>query len=134
MDIEEIINHQELVKEKLLKSPKGFKLDDDYICVICQKIIRNNKGWYDKYGPKCLYCQKATDDGVIPKKICTKRDSWLAMWEVSQRGYHPMVIKKLIRKKQLKAKIIKDNNGKPYFYVFLLKDNKLLDTQFSADH
>lgn len=125
MDFDEIIKHQEFIMERLKINPKGFKLDDDYICVICGKIIRNNNGWYDRYGPKCLICQKAIDDGVIPKKFCLKRDLWLAMWEVSQKGFHPMVIKKLIRKKVLRARVIKDSNSKPYFYVFPLKENQL---------
>jgi hypothetical protein len=126
MNTDVIIKFQEQIAEKLKANPKGFQLDDDYICVICQKIIRNNKGWYDRLGPKCRFCQKAVDDGIIPEIICLKRNSWLAMWEISQLGFHPMVIKKLMRRRKLKAKVIKDNKGKPYFYVFLLKENKLL--------
>lgn len=58
--------------------------------------------------------------------VCLKRNSWFAMWEVSQQGFHPMVIKKLIRRRKLKAKIIRDNKGTPYFYVFILRENELL--------
>jgi hypothetical protein len=129
MDTDVIIKFQELIAEKLKANPDGFQLDDDYICVVCQKIIRNNNGWYDTLGPKCMYCQKAVDDGIISETICTKRNSWLAMWEVSQLGIHPMVIKKLIRRRKLKAKVVKDDKGKPYFYVFPLKDNKLLTSK-----
>lgn len=118
--------HQEKIKEKLKHNQKGFLVDEEYDCIICRKRLVKNKGWYDRLGPKCFLCQKALDEDVIPEIVCLKRNSWLAMWEVSRLGLHQMVIKKLIRRRKLKAKIIKDDNGKPYFYVFPLKENKLL--------
>jgi len=119
--------HQEKIKEKLKQNKKGFLVDEEYDCIICRKRLVKNKGWYDRFGPKCFLCQKALDEGVIPEIICLKRNSWLAMWEISQLGFHPMVIKKLIKRRKLKAKIIKDDKGKPYYYVFLKKENKILD-------
>ncbi len=127
MNTDAITKHQQLITEKLKTNPNGFQLDEDYICVVCQKIIRNNDGWYDRLGPKCRLCQKAVNDGIISELVCLKRNSWLAMWEVSQLGFHPMVIKKLIKRRSLKAKIVKDDKGKPYYYVFLKRENKIFD-------
>lgn len=130
MDTDAITKHQQLMTEKLKTNPNGFQVDEDYICVVCQKIIRNNDGWYDNLGPKCRLCQKAVNEGIIPELICLKRNSWLAMWEVSQLGIHPMVIKKLIKRRKLKARIIKNINGTPYFYVFAIKENKFLRERY----
>lgn len=127
MNTDAIIKHQQQIAEKLKTNPNGFQIDEDYICVVCQKIIRHNNGWYDKLGPKCMLCQKAVNEGIIPELVCLKRNSWLAMWEVSQLGFHPMVIKKLIKRRKLKAKIVRDDESKPYYYVFIKRENKILD-------
>lgn len=131
MNTDAIIKHQQQIAKKLKTNPNGFQIDEDYICVVCQKIIRHNNGWYDKLGPKCMLCQKAVNEGIIPEFICLKRKSWLAMWEVSQLGIHPMVIKKLIKRKKLKARIIKNTNGTPYFYVFVMRENKFLRERYA---
>jgi len=114
------------IEMKLSDNLQGFALEDQYCCMICAKIIEGKQGWYDKYGPKCLLCQKAFQNEVIPREVLLKRDSWLAMWEVSQLGYHPRVIRMMMRKQQLKPRIIKDNTGRTYFYVFLVKENPVL--------
>ena len=114
------------IEMKLIDSAQGFELEDQYSCVVCAKIIEGKQGWYDKYGPKCLLCQKAIQNEVIPKEILLKRYSWLAMWEISQLGYHPRVIRMMMRKQQLKPRTIKDNSGRTYFYVFVIEENPIL--------
>ena len=114
------------IERKLVGNKQGFQLEDQYSCMVCAKIIEGKQGWYDKYGPKCLLCQKAFQNDVIPKEVLLKRDSWLAMWEVSQLGYHPRVIRMMMRKKQLKPRIIKDNVDRAYYYVFMIKENEIL--------
>lgn len=114
------------IEKRLINSPEGFALEDIYSCVICSKVMEEKLGWYDKYGPKCFFCQKAFQDNVIPKEVLLKRESWLAMWEVSQSGYHPRVIRMMMRKQQLKPRIIEDNLGRTYFYVFIKKENPCL--------
>ena len=126
MNLTDIKNHQLAIKQKLIDIPEGFILDDTYACVICQKRVSGDKGWYDNNGPKCLVCQEAIKKGTIPSNICLNRTSWLAMWEVLQLGYHPMVIRMLIRKRKLKVRIIRDFQDKLYFYVFLKRENPLL--------
>lgn len=115
------------IDKKLASNPNGFDLDDYYSCVICSKTVGSGQGWYDKFGPKCMLCQKAVNEGVIPEIVCLKRSNWLALWEVRQLGFHSMVIKKLIRRRKLKAKIIKNDKGEPYFYVFIKKENLFIE-------
>lgn len=47
------------------------------------------------------------------------------MWELKSKfGIHPATAKRMIREGKLKARIIKDEAGKDYFYVFLVNENK----------
>src|SRR5438132_1385845 len=57
---------QELLKEH----PKGFHLDvEGYSCQICDSPASGTNSWFDKYGLKCMTCQKAINDKVIPAAI-----------------------------------------------------------------
>ena len=113
-------------KEKLKKYPQGFHLDDGpYNCLVCYKQVNGEESWWDLLGPKCIPCQKAIENGVIPKYVCKNRDSWYAMRELKDKfGIHPATAKKMIREGKLKARIIKDEGGRDYFYVFLVKENR----------
>lgn len=113
--------------DNMLRShPKGFGLEDIYSCIICSAVIGENQGWYDTYGPKCFICQKAFQENIIPIEALLNRTCWLAMWEVSQLGIHPRVIRMMMRKKELKPRIIKDDFGRIYFYIFMLSENSVL--------
>lgn len=114
-------------KERLKNHPKGFQLDDGkiYNCSVCGRQIENLQTWFDQYGLKCKTCQRAVDDGIIPGSICENKDSWYQMWELDYhfRAKSPTV-RKFIKNGALKARIVPSENGKPYFYVFLIDENK----------
>ena len=112
-------------KKRLEESPKGFHLDGiGYTCSICGNSISNEDTWYDKWGIKCLICQKAIDKKIVPQKACRDRDSWYAMWELNSRfGIKTQTALKKIREGELNARIIKNEVGKPHFYIFMKKDN-----------
>lgn len=114
------------IENRLSTAPDGFDLDDYYMCVICSKVVGPGAGWYDKLGPKCSLCQKAIVDEIIPSVACLDRTSWLAMWEINQLGYHHRVIRMMMKNQQLKPRLIKDNSGIVYFYVFMIKENPAL--------
>ena len=122
------INVKEKIRKKKLKQhPKGFHLPESeiYNCCICGDSVQGKTSWYDKNGIKCLLCQKALDQGIIPAKVCHDRDIWYAMWQLKDKfGFHYQTVKKMIRLGELKARIVLDNNNKPYFYVFLKEENK----------
>jgi len=113
-------------KEKLKDHPKGFPIDDDgtYTCFICCTSITTANGWYDKYGLKCLDCQRATDEGVLPPIVFDDRNSWFSMWKLeSEFKLHSATIRKMVRKGELKARIVLSDGGKPHYYVFLINEN-----------
>ncbi len=61
-------------KLRLKKEPRGFRLEPEstYTCCICYELIAGEQTWYDKYGIKCLPCQKALERRVIPAYVCTE--------------------------------------------------------------
>lgn len=114
-------------KLKLKDSPKGFPIDDDgtYSCFICYKSITTVNGWYDKYGLKCLNCQRAVENKIIPPIVFKDRKSWITNWELKDKfGIHPSTARKLIRKGKLKARVINEENGSVHYTIYLLSENK----------
>lgn len=111
-------------KARLKKEPDGFPVDGQYTCLICGNGINPETGWWDWYGPKCLTCQKAMKDGVIPTYICEHRDSYYSMWKLtSDLKLRTPAIKKLIKEGRLHPREILTDNGKVHCYIFLKKEN-----------
>lgn len=58
---------EEFRKRELLKEfPKGFYLDCKGTCLLCDGIVQGKDSWYDKYGVKCITCQKAINEKFSP--------------------------------------------------------------------
>ncbi len=115
-------------ERKLEEFSNGYHLDDregQYHCNICYRYITGEETWYDKYGLKCMDCQRNIDNGTIPGKICKNEDLWFKNWQLkSDLGIHPMTAKKLVREGKLKVRNLIDTTGKPYFQVYLVSENK----------
>jgi len=112
-------------KQQLRKEPEGFHLTDGiYNCFICHKQIQGEETWYDKWGIKCPLCQKAVKEGIIPTFACKDSDSWYGMWQLESKfGIKHQTAKKMVRLGELKARIVPYENGDPYEYIFLKKEN-----------
>lgn len=112
-------------KHRLKKEPEGFHITDGtYNCLVCHREISGNESWYDRWGIKCLLCTKAVKEGVIPSFVCKDRDSWYAMWELERKfGIKHPTARKLVRQGKLKARIVPYEDGSPYEYIFLKKEN-----------
>lgn len=132
---QEILNYVELVMpiaqrmyrwdQKLKDCPQGYSLPDDgvYSCVICYNSVSGQTGWYDQYGIKCMPCQKAVEENIVPGGICKEHDSWHSMSGLkSEFKLHPATVKKMIRGGKLKARVIKAD-GRDHYYVFLKSEN-----------
>lgn len=122
MDIED--KHKEA---KLKDFPKGYSFMDGktYSCCLCGRNITDAELWYDKWGIKCLLCQKAVDTKIVPGSACKNRESRYSMWELeSGLLLKSPNIRKLVRDGVLKARIVLSKTGRPHEYVFLLKDNR----------
>jgi len=113
-------------KKKLEESPKGFHLDGvGYTCLICGNSCSNEESWYDKWGIKCLVCQKAIDKNIIPISCAKFKDRWYSKYDLESRfniKYH--ALKRLMKEGVLSPRIVLNSTGKPHTYLFLIKDHK----------
>ena len=120
-----LAHKEKLRNDRLEKEPKGFHIEGQgYSCAVCGTSVSDNETWYDKHGIKCLICQKAINQKKIPGFVCKDKDSWYSGWELKEYyGIRHAQAQKLIREGALKARIVMGSNRKPYFYLYLLKDN-----------
>lgn len=112
--------------EKLKKHPKGFHLEGEgYSCVICGDSISNDETWYDKYGLKCLVCQKAINKKIVPAMVAKNKDSWYSAYDMQSRlNMDRHVLNRFVKKGILVSRTIPNASGKPHVRIFLIKDNK----------
>lgn len=122
-------------KQLLKKEPEGFHLTDEvYNCLICHCTVTGDESWYDKWGVKCLLCQKAIKEETVPGFVCKERESWYAVWQLKDKfGIHPQTARKMVRIGELKARIVATESGQPYEYVFLKKENPHLISRYSPE-
>ena len=114
-----------LRQERLKKEPKGFHIEGQgYNCSICYASISDDETWYDQFGIKCPICQKAVEQKKVPGSVCKDRDAWYSNGELKDYyGIHYSQAMKLIREGVLKVRVVMGPNRKPYYYLYLLKDN-----------
>jgi hypothetical protein len=112
-------------KERLKRTPKGFHIDGDAKCPICKNCISNEETWYDEFGVKCLICQKAIDNKVIPPSIIKNDSTWYSDTELAHCfGLKKVsILKSGIEKGIIKARTIY-NDQKVHMHVFLIEENK----------
>lgn len=123
--MEEFKEQDKARDEKLKANPKGFHLDGSYTCAICGQHTPPGDNWYDKYGIKCLVCQKAIDEGEIPAKLAKDKDSWYSKWDLeSNFNLKAPTISKWVRHGILKSRTISNYGKGVHAEIFLLEDNK----------
>ena len=122
-------------KRKLKQFPGGFVHGGPYTCCICHNSQADSWNmWWDLLGFKCIPCQNAIEKGLVPKYVCKHRHSFYEMYELKDIfGIHTMTAKKMIREGKLKARIILNDNGTPYQYLFLKSENEKL-RQYESAH
>jgi hypothetical protein len=122
-----IANRQIQLKKRLKKEPKGFPVDAQHTCVVCYRMIDSATGWYDHNKQKCLSCQKAVDDGILPAFVCHYRDSFFLCWQLKDKfNIHSATARKLVREGKLVARIVRNEEYKHNEYIFLKKENPSL--------
>lgn len=132
VEAQRLVDYVELVYEfaqrqakrdaKLKDHPKGYPIDEQgvYMCLLCRRAITNKNGWYDKYGFKCLDCQRALDKRAIPVTVMKNRKSWFADWQIyDEFGVHPSTVRKLIRQGHLHGRDLKAEDGEVYLTIYL---------------
>jgi len=112
-------------KKKLEENPKGFHLTDGtYSCCICGQNVTGDNSWYDQNGIKCLLCQKAVENNIIPPEVCHDKDDWYGVWEFDYYfKIKSATVRKFIRHGQLKARIVPNENGHTHYEILMIKDN-----------
>jgi hypothetical protein len=115
-------------KLKLKEFPKGYHLTEGtFSCCVCGVYVSGEKSWYDKHGIKCMFCQKAVEKKIIPSKACKDGDSWYSVSDITQcYNVRYATVHKYAREGKLKARIVLNEKGDPYFYLFLIKENPRL--------
>ena len=121
------ISVEELKREDRLKTePKGFPLDGvGYTCSICRQHTKKDESWYDKYGIKCLTCQKGIDKKQIPASMAKNKDAWYSVCDIQDRfNMKSPTLRRWIREGLLKERSIINDAGGVHVQIFLIKDNK----------
>jgi hypothetical protein len=115
-------------KLRLKDEPKEFHLTDGtYTCCVCGAYIAGDATWYDRHGIKCMACQQALSKRIIPVEVCKNRDAWYSTHELSSYfNLNPLTARKLVRLGKLKSRTIYDTAGKPYFHIFLIRENSAI--------
>lgn len=113
---------EEGFKKRLEKESKGFTLaGEGRNCSLCGNGVYEGDGWYDKWGFKCINCQKAVDRKQIPGSLCGDYDNKKCITDSSlsyKSGLHVQTIRKLIRRGEIKARPIPNGPN-----MILRKDN-----------
>ena len=124
-----VANEEYHRKQRLKKEPKGFHLEAGkyYTCFICKETVPGETAWWDKYGTKCMNCQRNLDKKVIPKKLLKGKffsDNWYASWQIKDKfGIHPATARRLVREGKLKSIQLKDDKGWIYYEIFPKTEN-----------
>ncbi len=119
-------------KKKLKQQPEGFPVDGQYSCMVCGNSINQDTGWYDEHGPKCLLCQKALKDGIIPTFIFVNHNSYFKTWKLADAfKVKNVTIRKMVREGKLIARTILNESGKIHDQIFLKKENPTLVERYS---
>lgn len=110
---------------RLEREPDGWPINAEWgTCSFCGLYMTMQESWFDKFGYKCKFCQKAINDGIVPGTVCRNKEKWFSFDALKDKfGIHSATVRSLIRKGELKARVILNDSGKPHFTVFLREDN-----------
>jgi len=113
-------------EEKLRQNPKGFHLEGaGYTCFICGETTPEGDNWYDKWGIKCLVCQKAIDEGEIPAALAKYKDTWYTKHDLEYYfNVNRFGLQKWIKSGIIRPRIISHYGKGEHTQIFLMKDNK----------
>lgn len=117
---------EKLLVERLEKEPKGFHREGaGYTCAICHGSTPEGDNWYDKWGVKCLVCQKAIDKGEISASLAKNKDSWYRKYDFEHYfNVKGQTLNKWVKEGILKARTVSHYGEGVHAQLFLIKDNK----------
>lgn len=112
--------------EKLKKYPDGYPLSGKgYTCWLCHHG-GDGRMWYDRFGLKCMLCQKAIDQGIVPGEITQHDSLFYSEFDLGHYfGLKGKGLREWIKNGLLKPRTITLENGKSKHYqVFLMSDHE----------
>lgn len=118
---------EELRRLNILKEqPDGFAFDKDgYGCHLCGHSAPVGHSWFDRWGLKCMDCQKGINDRTIPGYVVKYQDSWYSGVDLfSYFNLDRKECKSLIKAGVLKKRVILNSHGKLHMEFFLMADHK----------
>lgn len=112
--------------KKLEESPKGFHLEGvGYSCSICGGSASQEQSWYDKYGIKCMTCQRAIDRKEIPASLAKNKDAWYSKYDLEYNfNLKGPKLREWIKKGIIHVRTVTHESGGAHYQLFLIKDNK----------
>ena len=110
---------------RLEKEPEGWAINAEWgTCSFCGLYMSMQESWFDKFGYKCKFCQRAVNEGVIPSSICRNKGRWFSFEDLKDKfGLHSATVRSLVRKGELKARVILNDAGRPHLTIFLREEN-----------
>lgn len=117
---------EKVLEERLKENPKGFRREGTgYTCAICGDSTPEGDNWYDKWGVKCLVCQRAIDKGEIPASLAKNKDNWYRKYEFDHYfNVKGQTVNKWVKEGFLIARTVSHYGEGIHTQVFLIKDNK----------
>jgi hypothetical protein len=110
---------------RLEREPDGWAINAEWgTCSFCGLYMSMQESWFDKFGYKCKFCQRALREGVIPSSVCRNKGRRFSFDDLKDMfGINQNTARSLVRKGELKSRVILNDAGKPHFTVFLREDN-----------
>jgi hypothetical protein len=113
-------------QQHLKESPGGFHLEKDgYSCRICHGSASGKNSWFDEHGLKCINCQQAINQQIIPLSVATDKESWYTHFELELAfNLTPPVLRRWEKKGLLISRTIGGNGKRTHLKLFMISDNK----------
>lgn len=121
-----IVIRQTADDEKLEQFPDGYHMEERRQCPVCGDWVEGEKCWYDHLGFKCMLCQKAIDQGIIPAGIVKNEDLYYTEIRLeTDFNMKRKTLKAFMKQGYLKSRVIPGPDGKgEHFQLFLVSDNE----------
>jgi hypothetical protein len=113
--------------KRLKDEPRGFAVKESkYACQVCGLPTDEDNSWFDKNGLKCLTCQKAIKDKIIPPSVSRNRSLWFSELEMKQHfQLNDKTLNKLLKSGKIHCRNIMTLSGKTiWFRVFVERENQ----------
>ncbi len=131
----ETIQREDEMNERLAKNPGGYEFEPGKNGGVCQfcGYVTHGVMWYDKHGFRCMTCQEAHKQRIIPGYVLSdhKNETYLSRSQVKRLlGLTTQQLQSKILSDELKARTVKHDKY-PDTMIFIRKENPQLDQLFS---